>query len=75
MPKPWVTSAYYNHNVQRIDLLALRFRVSQMAMRVRLLQLGIIEPQPRCTPYYRTKTACLDELVSAGSGIDLKEAV
>ena len=53
MPKVWVAKAYYDRGIQRLDLLARRFRVSQMAMRVRLLQLGIIEPQARCTPYRR----------------------
>jgi len=53
MPKPWVASAYYDRGIQRLDLLARRFGVSQMAMRVRLLQLGIVEPEPRCSPYRR----------------------
>lgn len=53
MPKAWVKDAYCNRRIQRLDLLARRFQVSQMAMRVRLLQLGIIDSQPRCTPYRR----------------------
>jgi len=53
MPKPWVAAAYFDRGIQRLDLLARHFHVSQMAMRVRLLQLGVIEPQPRCSPYRR----------------------
>jgi Zn-dependent peptidase ImmA (M78 family) len=53
MPKPWVQSAYYDRGIQRLELLARRFKVSQMAMRVRLLQLGIVQPQARCLPYQR----------------------
>jgi hypothetical protein len=53
MPKAWVTKAYCDAGIQELRLLARRFAISQMAMRVRLLQLGLIEPQPRCTPYRR----------------------
>lgn len=53
MPKPWVTKAYCDLGIQEIRLLARRFQVSQMAMRVRLLQLGLLEPEPRCQPYRR----------------------
>lgn len=53
MPKTWVTKAYCDDGIQELRLLARRFAVSQMAMRVRLLQLGLIEPEPRCTPYRR----------------------
>jgi len=53
MPKAWVTRAYCDDGIQEIRLLARRFAVSQMAMRVRLLQLGLIEPEPRCAPYRR----------------------
>lgn len=48
MPKLWVTSLYYNRGVRDLPTLARRFGVSQTAMRVRLLQLGLIEPAPRC---------------------------
>ncbi len=54
MPKSWVTRAYCDAGIQEIRLLARRFAVSQMAMRVRLLQLGLIEPEPRCVPYRRS---------------------
>lgn len=50
---PPVVSANYDRGIQRLDLSARRFRVSQMAMRARLLQLGIVQPQARCLPYRR----------------------
>ena len=53
MPKAWVKRLYCNKGVQELAPLARRFAVSQMAMRVRLLQLGLIEPLPRCAPYRR----------------------
>lgn len=59
MPKAWVTRAYCDARIQEIRLLARRFAVSQMAMRVRLLQLGLIEPEPRCSPYRRESSANL----------------
>lgn len=48
MPKTWVKAAYCSQRVQDLPTLARRFGVSQMAMRVRLLQLGLIDPAPRC---------------------------
>lgn len=66
MPRAWVKNAYFNRGIQRLDLLARRFQVSQMAMRVRLLQLGIIESQPRCTPYRREAPTPLFSHASKG---------
>lgn len=53
MPRAWVKSLYCNHGVQDLRTLARRFGVSQAAMRVRLLQLGLIDPAPRCRHYSR----------------------
>jgi Zn-dependent peptidase ImmA (M78 family) len=47
MPKVWVRRAWATDRVQELPRLARRFQVSQSAMRVRLLQLGLIEPSPR----------------------------
>jgi hypothetical protein len=53
MPRAWVKAAYCNEGVQELSALARRFGVSQMAMRVRLLQLGLSDPAPRCSRYCR----------------------
>jgi hypothetical protein len=53
MPKSWVKNLYCNEGIQELPTLARRFHVSQAAMRVRLLQLGLVEQGPRCTPYRR----------------------
>ena len=50
MPRPWVKRAYAK--TQRLDRLARHFHVSQAAMATRLNQIGLTEPQPRCTPLY-----------------------
>ncbi len=47
MPRPWVKRAYSN-GIQRLDLLAHQFHVSQAAMATRLSQIGLSEPTPRC---------------------------
>jgi Zn-dependent peptidase ImmA (M78 family) len=47
MPKVWVRRAWATERIQDLPRLARRFQVSQSAMRVRLLQLGLIEPSPR----------------------------
>jgi Zn-dependent peptidase ImmA (M78 family) len=41
MPKRWITRAYFNQGVRDAARLARRFRVSAVAMRVRLDVLGI----------------------------------
>jgi len=53
MPRSWIKSLYCNHGVQDLALLSRRFGVSQAAIRVRLLQLGLTEPAPRCDRYHR----------------------
>lgn len=47
MPRPWVKRAYAS-GIQRPPDLAAAFGVSQIAIRVRLNQIGLTEPQPRC---------------------------
>jgi len=47
MPKAWVKALYCHEGIQQLPILARRFGVSQAAMRVRLLNLGLIEPTPR----------------------------
>lgn len=52
MPKAWVKRAYCQDGIQQLSKLARHFGVSQTAMRIRLLNLGLIEPEPRCR-YWR----------------------
>lgn len=52
MPKVWVRRAW-TEGVQDLRGLARRFNVSQSAMNVRLLQLGLAEPVLRCRNYER----------------------
>jgi hypothetical protein len=59
MPKVLVKRLYCNEAVQELPTLARRFHVSQAAMRVRLLQLGLAEQGPRCAPYRREAPAAL----------------
>jgi hypothetical protein len=47
MPRSWLKSAYGN-GVQHLPTLAKRFDVSQAAMQVRLNQIGLTDPTPRC---------------------------
>jgi Zn-dependent peptidase ImmA (M78 family) len=47
MPKVWVRRAWATDRIQDLPRLARRFQVSQSAMRVRLLQLGLVDPPPR----------------------------
>jgi predicted transcriptional regulator len=47
MPRPWVKSAWVE-GCQELRPLSRRFGVSQQAMYIRLLQLGLIEPVGRC---------------------------
>jgi hypothetical protein len=49
MPRPWVKWVY-GSGVQRLPDLARHFDVSQAAMQVRLSQIGLTEPTPRCAP-------------------------
>jgi Zn-dependent peptidase ImmA (M78 family) len=48
MPRPWVKAAYFS-GIQDIGELAQHFEVSQQAMQVRLLQLGLVDPYARCS--------------------------
>ncbi len=47
MPKRWLTRDWYGGR-QNIERLAQRYRVSRRAMEVRLSQLGLSAPTPRC---------------------------
>ena len=47
MPRPWLKAAWCSGN-QDIARLANQFQVSQAAMQTRLLQVGLIDPSPRC---------------------------
>jgi hypothetical protein len=47
MPKVWLRRAWATDRVQSLPRLARRFAVSQTAMRVRLLQLGLVDAGPR----------------------------
>jgi Zn-dependent peptidase ImmA (M78 family) len=49
MPRPWVKRIYCS-GVQEVPELAQRFGVSSAAMTVRLNQIGLIDPTPRCLP-------------------------
>jgi Zn-dependent peptidase ImmA (M78 family) len=49
MPRPWVKRIYCS-GVQRLPELAETFGVSQAAMTVRLNQIGLTPPTPRCLP-------------------------
>lgn len=49
MPRPWVKRAYCT-GTQRLPDLAATFGVSQAAMTVRLAQIGLTPPTPRCLP-------------------------
>lgn len=64
MPRPWVKKAYYG-GLQQLPKLAARFDVSQLAMQVRLDQIGLIEPRARCDRAPTRKA--LREVESAGS--------
>ncbi len=49
MPRPWV-KRLYGSGIQRLPQLAQAFGVSQAAMAVRLSQIGLVPPTPRCLP-------------------------
>jgi Zn-dependent peptidase ImmA (M78 family) len=48
MPRAWVKRLYCDDRIQDVGRLARRFDVSKMAMQVRLLQIGLVEPPSRC---------------------------
>lgn len=47
MPRPWLKRAFTTE-MQDTARLAARFHVSQAAMRMRLNQIGLVDPSPRC---------------------------
>jgi Zn-dependent peptidase ImmA (M78 family) len=49
MPRPWVKRLYCS-GLQHLPDLADAFGVSQAAMTVRLNQIGLVPPAPRCLP-------------------------
>jgi hypothetical protein len=57
MPKIWLRRAWATDRVQELPALAHRFGVSQTAMRVRLIQLGLMDQPPRCRGPQWTKMA------------------
>ena len=59
MPKAWVKRSYCYEGMQQLPTLARQFGVSQVAMRTRLLHLGLLEPAPRCRYYRRESDAYL----------------
>ena len=48
MPRPWVKRAFAS-GIQQLPALAAQFGVSQTAMQVRLLQIGLIDRTARCS--------------------------
>jgi Zn-dependent peptidase ImmA (M78 family) len=67
MPRPWVKAAYAS-GLQDIAELAQHFEVSQQAMQVRLLQLGLVDPYARCgemdNVYFRSRPVSPLELAA-----------
>jgi Zn-dependent peptidase ImmA (M78 family) len=63
MPRAWVKSAYCMEGIQEVTGLARRFGVSQAAMQVRLQQLGLVAPLPRCSRYRRARGSVEAEAV------------
>jgi Zn-dependent peptidase ImmA (M78 family) len=58
MPRPWLTRVYCTGQ-QHVADLAQTFGVSQAAMAVRLNQIGLTPPTPRCLPPDRQWTSHL----------------
>lgn len=56
MPRPWVSAAYANGTQHPMDLAQI-FSVSPTAMGVRLNQIGLTRPGPRCGPSRHFRTA------------------
>jgi Zn-dependent peptidase ImmA (M78 family) len=48
MPKMWIKRDWAAEGIQDLARLARRYRVSQVAMAVRLSELGLLPPTPRC---------------------------
>lgn len=54
MPRMWVKRDFAGGGIQDIARLARRYRVSQVAMAVRLAELRLLPPTPRCAGTNRT---------------------
>lgn len=65
MPKAWVKRSYCHESIQQLPMLARQFGVSQTAMRLRLLNLGLIEPTPR--HYFRMSDPLLVPATAAAA--------
>jgi Zn-dependent peptidase ImmA (M78 family) len=48
MPRTWIKRDWAGGGIQDIDRLARRYRVSRVAMAVRLAELRLLPPRPRC---------------------------
>ena len=55
MPRPWLKWAWGN-GIQSLQDVAEHFGVSETAAQVRLTQIGLISPVPRC--YHTTGLRC-----------------
>jgi hypothetical protein len=63
MPRPWVKRTWAS-GIQRTPDLAKTFGVSQAAISVRLSQIGLTDPQPRCLPVTKDWTfTALEQIV------------
>lgn len=54
MPRMWVKRDWAGGGIQDIDRLARRYQVSRVAMAVRLSELRLLPPTPRCAGTSRT---------------------
>jgi IrrE N-terminal-like domain len=54
MPRMWIKRDWAGGGIQDIARLARRYNVSQVAMAVRLSELGLLPPTPRCAGTTRT---------------------
>jgi Zn-dependent peptidase ImmA (M78 family) len=54
MPRMWIKRDWAGGGIQDIARLARRYRVSQVAMAVRLAELRLLPPTPRCAGTSRT---------------------
>lgn len=54
MPKVWIKRDWAGGGIQDIDRLARRYDVSRVAMAVRLVELKLLLPTPRCAGTTRT---------------------
>ncbi len=65
MPRPWVKRIYCS-GVQHLPDLAQTFGVSQAAISVRLSQIGLTDPTPRCLPVSKDWTLKTLEQLASG---------